>query len=310
MNGIRLQEKKMKKLLLASTLLVSSNLLWASDFTFDRPILNGSGCPQGTTSSVISPDGKAISVLFDEFAVEVPQFDGDNDNDQVSDLNPRRGRVFDENLDHKRCSMLLTADVPQGHVIDSVKIKLDMRGSTYVERGARVRFKSMLKNWRARSTRSTNQAGELITQDVWNANNFQDEWNISKTITIPMNTRCHARDRNKVAFTLTNALMAKINTNSNNQDAYAFSTVDSNDVAGEVNLRIVTRPCGSSGVGNSSGRIRVSDNTRDPNERRGRETREDRDARRRQAGNVRTPRSSGRHHQPGRSVRSFIGRFN
>ena len=52
--------------------------------SFNNVTHSGTGCPQGTVSTAISPDGSSISILFDEFRAEVPQFDGNNDNLEVS----------------------------------------------------------------------------------------------------------------------------------------------------------------------------------------------------------------------------------
>lgn len=259
-----------------------STTAYAQGFKFDRTQFAGTGCKQGATSTTTSPDGKALSILFDDFAVEVPQMDGDNDNDFANELNRRGGWKNDRNLDHKRCAMTINADVPQGEVIDSIKIKLDMRGSAYIEEDARVVFQSFLRNWKGKSKKfNGHRRGKLIARKAWDESNFEDEWTVSKTITIPINTGCHARSRNKVQFTLNSALMASMG-RSRHAEGMAFSTIDSHDFGGKLNFTVITKPCGSRlNGGRQTGRVRVSDNSRNPDDRNHGETRADRDARRR-----------------------------
>lgn len=276
----------MKGLVLAMALMTTATA-WGQDFSFGTPEFRGTGCKRGTTSTVTSPDGKALSILFDDFAVEVPQVDGDNDNDEIEDgLNNRRMGRFNENIDHKRCAMIIKTDVPQEEIIESISVKLDMRGSAFIDPGANVVFQSRLVNWKGRQARFRGgKAGQMIEKKMWNANNFQEEWVVSKTITIPINTGCHARARNNVEFSINNALIARLNPRRGGE-GYAFSTIDSHDLGGRMEFKVKTRPCGSrvrTVAPGGSGRVRVSDNSRDPNDRNHGETRSDRDARRRQA---------------------------
>lgn len=40
-------------------------------FQLGQPVMSGNGCPAGTSSASISPDGTAISVLFDQFGLDI-----------------------------------------------------------------------------------------------------------------------------------------------------------------------------------------------------------------------------------------------
>lgn len=304
-NFLGAKEMKMnwKALLTLSAAVVTmSPTAYAQGFKFDGTQFQGSGCKRGTTSTVTSPDGKSLSILFDDFIVEVPQVSGDNDNDFVNELNPRKALKNDRNIDHKRCAMFINTDLPEGEIIDSIKIKLDMRGSSYIEDNAQVVFQSFLRDWRGLSRSFQNvRQGQLLTRKVWNKNNFEDEWTVSKTVTIPINTGCHERQRNKVAFVLNNALMAKLGParpargNGGNgfsfgrgedfsMEGMAYSSIDSHDFGGKLDFTVITKPCGSRlNGGPQTGRVRISDNSRDLNDRNNDETRADRDARRRDA---------------------------
>ena len=214
---------------------------FAKGFKFHQTQFSGKGCKNGSTSTTTSPDGKALSILFDNFAVEVPQMDGDNDNDFANELNKRRGNKNDRYLDHKRCAMTIHTDLPEGEVIDSIKIKLDMRGSAYIEDDAKVTFQTFLRNWRGKASRyNGHRGGKLIVRKNWDESNFEEEWVVSKTITIPINTACHKRTRNKVLFTLNSALMAKA-ARGRHSEGMAFSTIDSHDFGGRLNFKVLTK---------------------------------------------------------------------
>lgn len=284
------------KLLVLASVLFSSTAYAQRAFKFEKTGFAGSGCRPGTTSEVVSPDGKSLSILFDDFIVEVPQMDGDNDNDYVNELNEKKVRKNNPNRDHKRCAMFINTDVPEGQIVESIKIKLDMRGSSYIEDNAKVIFQSVLRTWKGRKKRfKGKKSGQLITRKAWNQHNFEDEWLVSKAITIPVNTGCHLRNRNKVQFVLNNALIAKIKRRGG-PEGLAYSSIDSHDFGGKVQVAVVTKPCGLrvNGSHRNNGRAMVSDNSRDLNDRRHGETRRDRDARRRDARNNRNGRS-GRH---------------
>ncbi|MCM2281797.1 MAG: DUF4360 domain-containing protein [Bdellovibrionaceae bacterium] len=41
-----------------------------ANYQLGTPVLRGPGCPSGSASAVISPDGSAISILFDRFTIQ------------------------------------------------------------------------------------------------------------------------------------------------------------------------------------------------------------------------------------------------
>lgn len=64
---------KMKPLFLITVLSLFISLLAQArpPFEVGRPIIDGDGCPSGSVSAAISPDGTAISLLFDQFSLEI-----------------------------------------------------------------------------------------------------------------------------------------------------------------------------------------------------------------------------------------------
>jgi hypothetical protein len=65
------------------------------DISLGEPGYGGTGCPDGTVSVTLSPDQKSLSLLFDQYQVEVG---GDT------------GKSFDR----KSCNIAIPVHVPQG----------------------------------------------------------------------------------------------------------------------------------------------------------------------------------------------------
>lgn len=91
----------------------------ASDIQLGQPAYGGSGCPVGSASASLSPDNKALSILFDEYMVEAGGFSG-------------------KRLDRKSCNIAIPVHVPQGYSVSIIDI--DYRGYNALPRGAQSRF--------------------------------------------------------------------------------------------------------------------------------------------------------------------------
>ena len=89
-----------------------------NDVYLKRPSYGGSGCPRGTASTSLSPDAKALSILFDNYVVEAGG----------------GGRT----MARKTCNIAVPVHVPQGYSVSIFKI--DYRGFNSLPRGARSTF--------------------------------------------------------------------------------------------------------------------------------------------------------------------------
>ena len=101
-----------KKLLnvsmLVSTLALSAlTNAHADDIALGVPAYGGNGCPAGTASASLSPDGKALSILFDQFSTEA-------------------GKSSRKTIDRKSCNLSIPIHVPHG--ISLSIIGVDYRG--------------------------------------------------------------------------------------------------------------------------------------------------------------------------------------
>ena len=104
-------------LLLASLFMASA--AQADDISLGTPGYGGSGCPSDSVSATISPDGKALSLLFDNYIVEA-------------------GGDTGKSLDRKTCNVAIPVHVPQGRSVSVLAI--DYRGFNQLPRGARSQF--------------------------------------------------------------------------------------------------------------------------------------------------------------------------
>ncbi|MEZ0392139.1 MAG: DUF4360 domain-containing protein [Pseudobdellovibrionaceae bacterium] len=95
-------------LLLLATLLNQG--AWAmGDIAIGDPELKGTGCPTGTARAVLSPDGSAISILFDEFMLEI-----------------KRKQEYPESQIKRTCYFKIPVSAPPGFMIEASRI--DYRG--------------------------------------------------------------------------------------------------------------------------------------------------------------------------------------
>jgi len=114
----------MKKLLLgaaaAGTLATAAGAALAiDDISLGMPGYGGTGCPSGSVSTTLSPDGKSLSLIFDQYSVEAG---GDT------------GRTFDR----KSCNVAIPVHVPQGYSV--AVLAIDYRGFNHLPAGASSQF--------------------------------------------------------------------------------------------------------------------------------------------------------------------------
>lgn len=87
----------------------------AADIQLGVPEYGGTGCPAGSASVALSPDSKAISILFDQYVVEAGG-----------------AKAFDR----KNCNIAIPVRVPNGYSVAVMAI--DYRGFVGLTSGARA----------------------------------------------------------------------------------------------------------------------------------------------------------------------------
>lgn len=92
---------------------------FADDIYLGNPSYGGTGCPSGTASAALAPDGKSLSILFDSYLIEA-------------------GGPTGVMLGRKGCNIAIPVHIPQGLSISIFKV--DYRGFNSLPAGAFSRF--------------------------------------------------------------------------------------------------------------------------------------------------------------------------
>ncbi len=231
----------MKEFLVFASLVFVTALQAQTPVTFRGVTYAGSGCPQGTVSTVSSPDGTSLSILFDEFRAEVPQYDGNNDNDG----HPGRGRPNNRNtatLAHRKCALSFVADLPPGTKAESLEISLEARGATILDPGVEGSFASILVGYQGIANSRGNPT--VIINKHWRSrpNPQDDNWTGVAKPLVNLNSGCSGPNGKSIRFDLKNHITAEIT--DGNLSRHGLLSVDSNDVTGLLKFTVRTRPCG------------------------------------------------------------------
>ncbi len=91
----------------------------AQQLKLGLPSYGGTGCPGGSASTNLSPDGSALSILFDSYVVE-------------------SGGNTGKRLDRKSCNVSIPVQVPNGYSV--AVFQVDYRGFTSIPRGGRAQL--------------------------------------------------------------------------------------------------------------------------------------------------------------------------
>ena len=83
----------------------------ADDISLGTPGYGGTGCPAGTVSTVLSPDAKSLSLIFDQYEVSA-------------------GGTTGRSYDRKSCNVAIPVHVPNGYSVSVLSV--DYRGFNHV----------------------------------------------------------------------------------------------------------------------------------------------------------------------------------
>ena len=191
----------------------SSDTVDIPDLVIGDPVAMGSGCAQNSVASILSPDQKVLSVVFDDFTVEAGV--------DVGDTNRRQ------------CRLVIPISVPQGYKM--AVARLDFRGFSSTPPGAKALFATTYYN----STLNSHERGaaerknEKIFSDAQPVNFFLS----SGLATKPMWSECGLGFN----FNIDSVLAAK----SNEAKDQVLITLDSLDMGptGAV-YHLVWKTCG------------------------------------------------------------------
>lgn len=179
-----------------------------------NPKLGGTGCPEGTLSASITPDGKTISLIFDNYIAEA-------------------GNSVGVKRDIKNCSVQLPIEVPAGYQFTIVK--LDYRGFNSVPDGGRTRYVTM---YSFLDEETKKQIGKRIRRNYIFSGPLEEEYTISSDVTSkPIWSNCGKN----LEFRLDTRAIAV--TNEEGEDVLA--TIDSIDasVGTSVEYHLLWKEC-------------------------------------------------------------------
>lgn len=195
----------MKKLLLGLMVLSTLNI-FADDIRLGEPGYGGSGCPAGSASATLSPDGKALSIIFDEFIVEA-------------------GGSTGKSLDRKNCSIAIPVHVPQGYSVSIIEV--DYRGFNSLPRGATSRFSAEYF--------FAGQVGPRVTRDF--RGGLDEEYLINNAIGVGATvwSACGA----DVNLRVNTSLLVR----NSNRNVEALTTIDSADFSSGIIYQLSWKRC-------------------------------------------------------------------
>lgn len=187
------------------TMLTAAAPAMADDIALGVPGYGGNGCPGGSVSATLSPDGKSLSLIFDEYQVSAG---GDT------------GRSFDR----KSCNVAIPVHVPNGYSISVLSV--DYRGFNYLPAGATSQFnvEYFLAGSRGPAFRRTFWGA--VESDYFINNKLVAESLVWSPCGADVNLR-------------TNSSM-RVNTTRNRE---AYATVDSEDVSAAIVYHLQIRRC-------------------------------------------------------------------
>ena len=90
----------------------------ADDIRLGTPGYGGNGCPAGSASVTLSPDNKALTLIFDQYSAQAGGFSG--------------------RIARKTCNIAIPVHVPQGFSVSIIAV--DYRGFNALPGGAQSRF--------------------------------------------------------------------------------------------------------------------------------------------------------------------------
>ena len=109
----------MKFLIALVAFVLSSAFAYADDISLGMPGYGGNGCPDQSVSATLSPDAKALSLLFDSYQVQA-------------------GGSSGHSFDRKSCNVAIPVHVPQGLSVSVLAV--DYRGFNHLPQGAKSQF--------------------------------------------------------------------------------------------------------------------------------------------------------------------------
>ena len=177
----------------------------ADDISLGVPGYGGTGCPAGTVSTVLSPDAKSLSLIFDQYEVSA-------------------GGTTGRSYDRKSCNVAIPVHVPNGYSVSVLSV--DYRGFNHLPGRGTSQFNVEYFFAGGRGPTFRRSFNGPLDSDYTINNQLVAEAMVWSPCGADVNLR-------------TNASM-RVNTYNN---AEASATVDSEDVNAAIVYHFQTRQC-------------------------------------------------------------------
>ena len=225
------------------TFFLSFSALAQTSIKFEQITTTGTGCPQGTVTSIVSPDGTSMSLLFDEYRVEVPNYES-TPTPPPTGRGPRyqppgtNASIYES---HKTCNIAFTTTLPAGRMATAINISLQARGNTMLDSGIMAYFSTILVGHRGLAN-SVGPQVKVVEKKMWTGRaEVGEDWVTDTNAVVPLKSSCSNSVNKAIKFELKNHLEAKILKNDATKSGIV--TVDSNDARGMLTFTLSTSPC-------------------------------------------------------------------
>ncbi len=199
--------KNRNKIIIFATMALANAWAHADDISLGTPGYGGTGCPAGTVSVTLSPDAKALSLLFDEYQVSV-------------------GGTTGRSIDRKSCNIAIPVHVPQGYSVSVLQV--DYRGFNFLPQNATSQFnvEYFFAGGQGPSFRR-NFMGPINTDYL-----IQNRLGVTALVWSACGADVNLRTNSSI----------RVNTTNNRE---ALATVDSEDVSAAIVYQLQWRRCGN-----------------------------------------------------------------
>ena len=194
----------------------------------------GNGCPVNSVAFATSPDGQAVSVLYQNFSVQLP----DPNQGQIPGSTVRRR--FDPFRLNRGCNLSFDIELSAGVAVESLEVSIFNRGAAIMDAGVRGSVSTTFLGYSSFGGRVAPQSVTLQNK-AWSGA-VNDDWISNPVVTVPIRSACASASARTMRFDMLSAIDAQIV--SGNPRAQALITMDSSDVNGSMKIRVITRPCG------------------------------------------------------------------
>lgn len=222
---------------------LSFSALAQSQIVFDQIQTNGTGCPAGTVTTIVSPDGTSLSLLFDEYRVEVPNYES-APTPPTTGRGPRyqppgtNASIYESN---KTCNIVFNTTLPAGRMATAINISLQARGNTMLDSGIQAYFSTILVGHRGLAN-SVGPQAKVVEKKMWSGRaEVGEDWVTDTNVSVPLKSSCASAVNKSIKFELKNHLEAKILRNDLTKSGIV--TVDSSDARGMLTFTLSTAPC-------------------------------------------------------------------